>query len=214
MPLNVVDNYGKHVGIIVSKYDKYFVVAMTDESIGNYMESFREQLKAKAAQAWQCKNMFGKINEEKFLASLKQWIPTVKPENFDMGKSLDLYAVNKEQLLQFNLVKAFPAATYILTEGKLMDDYYNIKLGLSYSRIPGLGINKGFAAVVGEVATIPEVSIPSQTTALQIDTGDTEMDVSLPGIIVSQKGADIALELDFNSGRIARVYVNEMIYNL
>jgi hypothetical protein len=214
MPLNVIDNYGKHVGVIVAKFMHKYVVALTNEAVGDYMLPFLDQLTMRAAEAWQCKSMFGKINEDKFLACLKQWIPAIKAEYFQPAKSLSLYALNKDDLYQYGLVKAFPSATYILTEGKFMDDFYNIKLGLSAGRIPGLGLNKGFPALIGEVADLPRIFCSNHSTELKIKTGDTEIDLTLPGNILARKGEEVALELDFVSQKVLRVTNGEVIYHL
>jgi hypothetical protein len=214
MTLNVTDNYGKHLGVIVAKFMNKYVVALTNESIDEYMLPFQEQLKMRAAEAWQCKSMFSKINEEKFLACLKQWIPSINEEHFQLAKSLSLYALNKDDLNQYGLVKAFPSSTYILTTGKFMDDFYNIKLGLSAGRIPGLGLNKGFPGLVGEVASLPQIFCSSQSTELKINCGDTDMDLTLPGNILTRKGEEIAFELDFVNQKVLRLTNGEVIYHL
>ncbi|MDW7675642.1 MAG: hypothetical protein SCK28_14020 [Bacillota bacterium] len=213
MPLNVVDSYSKHVGVIVGKFAGKYVVAVTEDYIGDYMDKFHEQIKGKAAQAWNCKNMFGKINEEKFEAYLKQWVPSVKEEFFSVGKSLSLYALNKEDLFQFGLVKAFPTNTYILTEGKFMDDHYNIKLGFGISRVPGLGLVKNFPALVGEITAIPEINCVNNSTNLKLHVGDTDIDLSLPGHIITQKEQEIALEIDLINQKVLKTYVNGIIYS-
>lgn len=214
MPLNVLDNYGKQLGVIVGKYANYYVVALTDELIGDYMDKFHQQLKSKAAQDWQCKNMFGKINEEKFNECLRQWVPSIKEENFNVDKTLNLYALNKEDINQYGLAAVFSATNYLLTEGKFMDEYYNIKLGLSTSRIPGIGLIKNFPALVGEIATIPEVSLTKNTTSFKINTGDVDLDFTVPGVIFAQKGQEIALELDTTQWNVTKVLVNGIIYHL
>lgn len=212
MPLNVVDNYSKHIGIIVSKFMNKYVVALTPEAIGDYMVPFHEQIKIRAAEAWHCKNMFGKINEEKFQVSLKEWLPSFKEEYFQVGKTLSLYTLNKDDLFQYGLVKSFPTSTYILTEGKFMDDYYNIKLGLSATRIPGLGLAKNFSGLVGEVADIPQVYPNRGLTKLKLNSGDTDIDIAVPAAIITNKGAELAIQLDFTNQKILKIYTGDIIF--
>ncbi|MGI6575099.1 MAG: hypothetical protein ACOX3A_04445 [bacterium] len=232
MPLAVIDNKGAPVGIIVGRYDKFFIVAGNKERY--YLEELcpLDKLQQIAATHLNAKDFLGRVQQGILEEKLQEWWEKEQglvPADFEPHLALRVLALVKHAHSTFQLCQKVNADYYFLCQSKTLDKG-SIKMEAAGEELPFFAGDLPFPALVGRVVGYPEVEMVVQgigealflggglndlggynhthVTRLLLRSGDVETTFDLPGIIHTRKGELIALEIkkdkdiDFSAGRI------------
>ncbi|HBF78038.1 MAG TPA: hypothetical protein DEF85_03225 [Clostridiaceae bacterium] len=237
MPFNVCDKNGNHIGFIAAQYPEYFnvfMVAVTEQKIDDDQVDINA-IKNKLAEIYGCKNMIGKINDEK----LQRAITMLLEGNYSYYKNLSstdflkflslkslrdiekFIKYDKENISGYVLVDIdklhFKNGTAVMDETiDYISDTKPDKDAPIYAKIIDypiittniMGIGEGL--ILG--ADFSDFGGRNHThcTSLNLLSGNFTTKTELPAIIYAKK--DMTVNLYMNNNKIRKVFCDGIIY--
>lgn len=246
MPLEVIDCRGEMVGIIVGRYGSfeegyYYLVACNREKYDLEELLPTEKLELIAANHLGTKGILGQLQRDKLYEKLEEWWREEQeqdPAGYEPRLALRTLAFVQYAFGPFKLMEKVAADYYFLCRGAdIMGGRVRLEIGADELDLPAEKLP--FPALVGRVIDYPEIEIKVAGTAetllfgggindlggynhihgtgLKIRSGDVETRIELSGVIWTQKGELIALEVDRAKGESGlgkgRIFAGGIIYN-
>jgi hypothetical protein len=239
MPFNVYDKNRKYLGFIQSAYPQYnnvFMVASTDIKLddGDFNIS---SMKSELASYLGCKNILGKINEQRFSKSIDNiiikefgkfkdntyeelmklvYLRILRYEEISQYKSIETEQINAFFLLDINNIVIDNGSIIIDEE---VDYIFNEKIGnlapmvakiIDYPRIQIDSVLSGQGMLLG--ADIADLSGRTHIhqTKLKIKSGNFSSNLNLPVELYLKKGDTIQIYI--TNRVIKRVFCDGIIY--
>lgn len=233
MPFTVIDRNDETIGVIVGRYKEYYLVAATAKQYSIAELCPLDRLEQMTAVWLNSKDLFGRIKRDKHDEYLWEWWEKEKgftSEAFEPQRAMAYMALDKGILNAFNLPQKVTADRYFLCQKKELTKEGNIRLNVNKSDLPEVA-DLPFPALICRIIAYPEIEIELpgigatlllgggindlggynhiHCTRLQIHSGDVVTDLDLPGVIFTQKGGILAVEMrqdktgiDFKGSRI------------
>lgn len=237
MPFNVCDKSGNHIGFIAAPYGLYFNVfmaAVTTEKIDDQQIDLNV-IKDRTAAFYGCKNIFGKVNDEKFQMAITGLLEgdysnykNLSYNDFlkflalkDLRDINKLVAYNKEDIKGYVLIDIeklrFQDGTAFIDED--VDYTYECKVDkdvpiyakiidypIIYTDVMGIGEGLLLGADFSDFGGRNH----THTTILNVLSGNFATKLELPAIIYAKK--DMLVKLYMNNDKINKIFCDGIIY--